>query len=245
MLVATGRLIQTSSGHVTHSATSKIFTSDHPAGNLFRVMFDHGLRGYVHWPEYFARYGNREPAGPANNPFTLAWGHPERNMWEMIASDEEKQRIFASSMRSMDSIAGKYGGPASVYDFGWLGEEAARTKTNSDITNGKTEPRALIVDVGGSHGATLKHIIQAMPSIPPERCVLQDRPEVIEEAIQIDDPALRQVRRMPHDFNAEQPVKGKYLPTYPTSPSFPHKRKRTIDLTFFRRSGLSPSPRST
>jgi len=213
MLVATGRLIQTSSGHITHSASSKMFTSDHSAGNLFRVMFEHGLRGYIHWPEYFAAYGAKEPSGPSNNPFTFAWGHPTMNMWEVIALDEERQRIFASSMRSMDSISGKYGGPASVYDFSWLGQEAIRALSpNGEVPEfggiKEQKERALVVDVGGSHGATLKHILAAVPGLPQERCVLQDRPEVIEEAIQRDDPALRHVQRIPHDFNDEQPVKG-------------------------------------
>jgi hypothetical protein len=201
MLASTGRLVQTSSGHVTHSKISPMFKSDHNAGNLFRVMFEHGLRGYTQWPEYFAKYGAKEPMGPTHNPFTFSWGHPELNVWEVVALEEERQRIFASSMRSMDSISGKYGGPASVYDFGWVGEEAMA---------GKNTERALIVDVGGSHGHTLKHIMAAVPSIPQDRCVLEDRPEVIEEATRADDPALRHVRRIPHDFNNEQPVKGEF-----------------------------------
>ena len=202
MLVATGRLIQTSSGHVTHSATSRMFTSEAPAGALFLVMLEHGLRGFLHWPEYFARYGIKEATGPTNNPYTVAWGHPEANMWEIIAGDEEKQRVFAAGMRTTDSIAGKYGGPASIYSFSWLGELA-----KGEIKHDKQ--RALLVDVGGSHGATVKHILEANPSIPAERCVVQDRAEVIEESIQRDDPALRAVRKMSHDFNNEQPVKGK------------------------------------
>lgn len=211
MLVATGRLVQTSSGHVTHSATSKMFTSESPAGALFLVMLEHGLRGYLHWPEYFARYGVKEATGPTNNPYTVSWGHPETNMWEIIAADEEKQRVFAAGMRTTDSIAGKYGGPASIYSFAWLGDLAS-----AEVKHDKQ--RALVVDVGGSHGATLKHILEANPSLPAERCVLQDRAEVIEEAIQRDDPALRAVRRMPHDFNHEQPVKGKPPPLSTSTP---------------------------
>lgn len=228
MLVATGRLVQTSSGHVTHSATSKMFTSESPAGALFLVMLEHGLRGYLHWPEYFARYGVKEATGPTNNPYTVSWGHPETNMWEIIAADEEKQRVFAAGMRTTDSIAGKYGGPASIYSFAWLGDLAS-----AEVKHDKQ--RALVVDVGGSHGATLKHILEANPSLPAERCVLQDRAEVIEEAIQRDDPALRAVRRMPHDFNHEQPVKGK-----PPSPFHTHPMTK---LTPPRRHGLPPPPR--
>jgi len=200
MLVASGRLTQTSSGHIAHSPSSRMFTSTHPAGNLFRVLFEHGLRGYVHWPEYFASYGGKEPTGPSDNPFTFSWGHPTKNMWEVIAMDEERVRIFSSGMRSMNSLAGKYGGPASVYDFSWVAEVGE-----------KEEGKTLIVDVGGSHGATLKHILETVPAIDPKRCILQDRPEVIEEAVQLDDPALRTIQRIPHDFNDEQPVKGALL----------------------------------
>ncbi|KAK0650018.1 S-adenosyl-L-methionine-dependent methyltransferase [Cercophora newfieldiana] len=205
MLVASGRLVQTSTGHVTHSAHSKIFVSDHPAGNLFRVMIDHGLRGYLHWPEYFAQYGAKEPQGPSDNPFTFSWGHPTMNMWEVIAKDEVRQAIFSSGMRSMNSISAKHGGPASLYDFTWIGEEAIKTGGEGKELK-KLKP--LIVDVGGSHGDTLKHIMQTVPTIPQERCVLQDRPEVIEEAIALDVPELRNVVRIPHDFNDENPVKG-------------------------------------
>lgn len=204
MLVATGRLVQTSSGHVTHSAHSKLFVSDHPAGNLFRVMIDHGLRGYLHWPEYFAQYGAKEPQGPSDNPFTFSWGHPTMNMWEVIAKDEVRQAIFSSAMRSMDSISGKHGGLASLYDFSWLGEEATRLAKDAK----ESKPKPFVVDVGGSHGATIKQILAAVSSLPQERCMVQDRPEVIEEAIQLDDPALRNIQRLPHDFNNEQPVKG-------------------------------------
>jgi hypothetical protein len=205
MLVASGRLVQTSSGHVTHSAHSKLFISDNPAGNLFRVMIDHGLRGYLHWPEYFAQYGAKEPQGPSDNPFTFSWGHPTMNMWEIIAKDEVRQAIFSSGMRAQNSISAKHGGPASLYDFSWIGDEAIKTAGEGKELK-KLQP--LIVDVGGSHGDTLKDIMKHNPTIPQERVVLQDRPEVIEEAIALDVPELRNITRIPHDFNDEQPVKG-------------------------------------
>ncbi|EJT76003.1 hypothetical protein GGTG_05928 [Gaeumannomyces tritici R3-111a-1] len=198
MLVASGRLIQTSPGHVKHSSTSHMFANGHNAGNLFRILLEHGLRGYLHWPEYFAKYGPHEPAGPTHNPFTFSHGHPEMGVFDVVALDEERARIFASSMRSGDSISARFGGPASLYDFSWLGAEAA----------GSAEGAPLLVDVGGSHGDTLKHIMQAVPSLPQERCVLQDRAEVVEESARAADPALARVRRVAHDFNEEQPVRG-------------------------------------
>ncbi|KLU85170.1 hypothetical protein MAPG_04200 [Magnaporthiopsis poae ATCC 64411] len=202
MLVASGRLIQTSSGHVKHSATSHMFANGHNAGNLFRILLEHGLRGYLHWPEFFAKYGPHEPTGPTHNPFTFSHGHPEMNVFDVVALDDERARIFASSMRSADSISARFGGPASIYDFSWLGVEAG--KTAADGANA----RPLLVDVGGSHGDTLKHIMQVVTSLPQERCVLQDRAEVIEESARAADPALAGIRRIAHDFNTEQPVRG-------------------------------------
>ncbi|KAL8376930.1 hypothetical protein RB595_007858 [Gaeumannomyces hyphopodioides] len=203
MLVASGRLIQTSPGNVKHSSTSHMFANGHNAGNLFRILLEHGLRGYLHWPEYFAKYGPHEPAGPTDNPFTFSHGHPEMGVFDVVALDEERARIFASSMRSADSISARFGGPASVYDFSWLGADAARTPADA-----AADAPPLLVDVGGSHGDTLKHIMQAVPSLPQERCVLQDRAEVVEESARAADPALARVRRVAHDFNTEQPVRG-------------------------------------
>ncbi|KAL0938464.1 o-methyltransferase [Colletotrichum truncatum] len=198
VMVSTGRLVQTSTGHVAHSATSPMFKHKSPPGNLFRVMFDHGLRGYTHWRKYFAKYGNHEPTGVSHNPYTFACGQPELTVWEQADHlDPERAEIFASAMRSAGSIAGKHGGPASIYDFSWLGEEANSSSTQNP----------LIVDVGGSHGDTLKHILQAVPSIPQSRCVLQDRPDVIDEVIRTDDEGLRDVKKIGHDFMKENPTK--------------------------------------
>ncbi|KAF6832751.1 o-methyltransferase [Colletotrichum plurivorum] len=196
MLVSTGRLIQTSPGHVAHSHVSPMFKQKSPAGNLFRVLFDHGLRGYAHWQDYFAAHGNREPEGVSHNPFTFSWGRPELTVWEVVDLDKERAEVFASAMRSAGSIAGRYGGPASVYDFSWLAGEA-------EADGG----RPLVVDVGGSHGETLKHILEAVPGIPRSRCVLQDRPEVIEEVVRVDHQGLSDVVKIGVDFMQANPTK--------------------------------------
>lgn len=195
MLVSTGRLVQTSSGHVAHSKTSRMFKQNSPPGNLFRVLFDHGMRGFTHWQDYFAKYGNKEPAGVSRNPFTFGWGHADKTVWEVVDLDEEKAQIFASAMQSAGSIAGRFGGPASIYDFGWLGEEADNSGE-----------RPLIVDVGGSFGETLKHILDSVPAIPASRCVLQDRQEVMEQLERSGK--LVDVQKIGHDFMQPNPTRG-------------------------------------
>lgn len=70
---------------------------------------------------------------------------------------------------------------------------------------------ALVVDVGGGFGHELEMMRKECPDIPAERMVLQDRPNVIEEITRLDPPESRGVRKMAHDFFAEQPVKGNCL----------------------------------
>ena len=51
-------------------------------------------------------------------------------------------------------------------------------------------------------------ILGENPNIPPERCVLQDRPDVIEHIKAMDEPALRKTEKQAIDFFVEQPVRG-------------------------------------
>jgi hypothetical protein len=195
MLVSTGRLIHAGPGRVSHSKASPMFKSAHPAGSLFRVMFQHGLRGYAHWTDYFGAYGNREPTRERANPFTYGWGQPDRSVWEILEADPEKQRVFDAAMGSQNSsISSKYGGPAAVYGFGWLADAA------------KTAAGMVLVDVGGNLGQTVQAVLKAVPGIPREKCVVQDLPEVIEGAR--DGAELNGIQIMGHDFNKPQPVKG-------------------------------------
>ena len=62
-----------------------------------------------------------------------------------------------------------------------------------------------VVDIGGSNGATSIAIAEAHPAL---RFVVQDRPEVIEEASKSDMPHYlgSRIEFMAHDFFTEQPV---------------------------------------
>lgn len=196
MLVATGRLTHAGPGLVSHSKFSPMFKADNHAGNLFRVMFEHGLRGYTHWNDYFSDYGNREPTHATHNPFTYSWGHPDLSVWAILEQDPEKQRVFDAGMGSENSISQRYGGPTEIFNFGWVAEAAATAKG------------ALLVDVGGNRGKTVQAILEAVPGIPRERCIVQDLPEVIDGAIKDGNLDLRGIQMIGHNFNKEQPVKG-------------------------------------
>jgi len=230
MLVSTGRLTYAGPGRVAHSKFSRMFTSTHHAGSLFRVTFEHGLRGYTHWTGYFADYGNREPTHDRHNPFTYSWGQPDLSVWEILEADPEKQRVFDAGMGSQSSISQRHGGPTEVYNFGWLAE-AAQT------ANGMA-----LVDVGGNLGQTVHTILEAVPGIPREKCVVQDLPEVIEGAKANGGVLVQGIQMMGHNFNHEQPVKGMFI----TNAKLTRMHRDINDFFFLnRRFTLSPSPRSS
>jgi hypothetical protein len=147
----------------------------------------------VNWPKYFAKYGLKEPKAPNHNPHSAAWGDPERTSWEIIYSDPQRVRDFAQCMNTLDQVLPITG----YYDFTWIAKVAAADKE-----------RSLLVDVGGGKGQAIKAITKETPSIDISRCILQDRPEVIEEIKLSDASELEGAQAMIHDFYEEQPIKG-------------------------------------
>ena len=87
---------------------------------------------------------------------------------------------------------------AGIYEFGWLIEKS----------QAETE-RVVLVDVGGGKGHSQAATLKEYQNLPQERCVLEDRVEVIKAVKEVNDPILNTVKKVAIDFNTEQPVKGK------------------------------------
>jgi len=210
MLIAVGKLLPgPQPGHVRHSRVSPFYMSSNPARDITAVAVGNGFKAYARWPEYFARYGRREPPSVTHTPFSFAWGHPELPPWEVKALFPEYAASFARSMKSRQIVGGdmKLVGSEALYDMSWLGEEARRRAAGGD-----DDSAVVAVDVGGGLGQLLRDIVASVPGIAPGQCVLQDRKEVIEEAAAAataaGDGVIREARLMEHDFHTEQPVKG-------------------------------------
>jgi hypothetical protein len=155
---------------------------------------------WVQWPAYFKKYGYKEPKLGNYNPHSFGWGHEELNFWEIISLDQERLVDFNQSMNTLDEILPVTG----MYDFSWIAKS----------TEGAAD-RPLIVDVGGGKGQALKRIMAAFPEIPAKRLILQDRPDVIEDAKAHSEGKFEEVTKMPHNFFDPQPVKGE-APSFPT-----------------------------
>jgi hypothetical protein len=155
--------------------------------------FDEALVPYAHLPQYFEKYGRIEPKGSTHNPHTFAWGRPEADYWEVIASTPRRLKDFAQSMNTLEQLLPITG----FYDFSWIVHVASKDKE-----------RTLLVDVGGGGGQAIKAITKENPGIVLERCVLQDRADVIANVEKESAPELQGVKKTVHDFFTEQPVKG-------------------------------------
>jgi hypothetical protein len=128
------------------------------------------------------------------NPHSFGWGHEDKNFWEITSMDQERLVDFNQSMNTLDEVLPVTG----MYDFSWI---AKASEGGPD--------RPLIVDVGGGKGQALKRIMAAFPEIPAKRLILQDRPDVIEDAKAMTDfPGFEDVIKMPHNFFDPEPVKG-------------------------------------
>ena len=216
MLIAVGKLLPgPQPGHVRHSRVSPFYMSSNPARDITAVAVGNGFKAYARWPEYFARYGRREPPSVTHTPFSFAWGHPELPPWEVKALFPEYAASFARSMKSRQIVGGdmKLVGPEALYDMSWLGEEARRRASGGD-----DDSAVVAVDVGGGLGQLLRDIVTSVPGVAAGQCVLQDRKEVIEEAAAAAAAGgvIQEVRMMEHDFHIEQPVKGTYIHSLPT-----------------------------
>ncbi|OAL18498.1 hypothetical protein AYO20_11745 [Fonsecaea nubica] len=188
MMVATGFLHQIGENRVAHSRLSKLYVSGNAQGVFFQIMFDEAMVPWAQWPQFFAKYGLKEPKLGNHNPHSFAWGDPDKNFWEVISKDPERLVDFNQSMNTLDEVLPVTG----MYDFSWI------AKNTED-----PEDRPLIVDVGGGKGQALKRIMAAFPEIPAKRLVLQDRAPVIQEVIQANEPGalVYYIRRCMHDWS--------------------------------------------
>ena len=66
-----------------------------------------------------------------------------------------------------------------------------------------------VVDVGGHHGIDLLRVLEKHPHLPAASLVLEDLPETVAAAALTTD----KIKVIGYNFFAEQPVKGKFVPT--------------------------------
>ncbi|CAM1510019.1 Fc.00g003540.m01.CDS01 [Cosmosporella sp. VM-42] len=195
VIVSKGILEQIGADQVSHTPRSRIFTKNEPAGLIYAMAWENGLIPFSHLPRYFETYGRKEPQQENHVPVTFAVNSPESTFWEVLIADQPRMKRFMGAMGPLEDsmpIAG-------IYDFSWAVDKAKESPESE---------RIIFVDVGGGKGHAIKAIHQEFPDLPLNRCLLQDRPEVIEAVATLNDPKLSHVQKQAIDFHLEQPSKG-------------------------------------
>lgn len=201
--MATGFLDQTvpengGLGSYKHTKFSLSYLPSHPGpGHLFLAMYDEWFKNMHNFDDYLISRNQllsaHEPDDPLNNPYT--WTHKQDGtpVWAIMAQDPEKIQTFQVGMSGIDVAIPVVG----HFDFSTLaaGKEGEENETIQ------------LVDVGGGHGTVLKQILDKHPELDPKKCVLQERPDVIEMAKKSGVLPEGTVF-MEHDFRTEQPVTG-------------------------------------
>jgi hypothetical protein len=150
-----------------------------------------------------------EPSDPLHNPYT--WTHKQDGtpVWAIMAQDPEKIQTFQVGMAGHNAAIPVVG----HFDFGLLASKGEGVE--GEEKEKRDKERVQLVDVGGGHGACLRQILERHKELDAKRCVLQDRPDVVEMA-RAGGGLPEGVVLMAHDFRTEQLVKGELLfsPTY-------------------------------
>jgi len=198
VLIATGMLRLVGTDSVAHTPNSRIFLRGNPNGVVYRLVWDNCLVSYFHMADYFAKYGRKEPQALNHIPATFARGYPEKPFFEVLAMDPAYLRRFTDGMAIIEGMSPAV--TAGMHDFSWLVKKAEQ------------EPeRTVFVDVGGGLGQSILTIHHEFPGIPLDRCILEDRPEIIQAVEAAGDPKMAEVQKVVVDFYVEQPIKGMSL----------------------------------
>jgi O-methyltransferase domain len=144
-------------------------------------------------PDYFDKYGPREPVAEAPVPIGFAMDQPDKTFWQILNQDPKTLETFTMSMTTIE----QHHPITGMYNFAWVEEKA------------KESDRIVFVDVGGGKGQAIKVLRGDYPGLPLDRCVLQDRPEIIEAVKSVEDENLKGVKLVAIDFHKEQPIKGR------------------------------------
>lgn len=189
---------ETSPSHYTHNAFSSVFLI--PANrDMFKQMYDFLGLGVYTMPQFLESTQHQNPTDYHSGAFQ--YGHRTKlGLFEYAKEDPERVKTFNSGMQSLATIGA---GRRSAGSFPFDKELDPEEISNTDVA---------IVDVGGGRGQALEAIHEVFPSLEG-RMVLQDVPEVIEDAKASGLPSF--IEPMAASFFEGQPVQGREIRTHP------------------------------
>ena len=189
---------ETSPSSYTHNAFSTVFLV--PANrDMFKQMYDFLGLGVYTMPYFLESTKYQNPIDYNDGAFQ--YGHRTRlGPFEYVKEDPERAKVYNSAMQSHATIgdARKRAGSFPYYQVMGEGEIM--------------DTEVMIVDVGGGRGQALMAIKEAFPDLKG-RMVLQDKPDVIEDAKASGLPSF--IEPMAASFFEVQPIKGREAIHFP------------------------------
>ncbi|KAH8586527.1 S-adenosyl-L-methionine-dependent methyltransferase [Bisporella sp. PMI_857] len=145
-------------GDYKHTRFSISYPTSQPGpGQLFLSIYDEWFKNMHNFDDYLVDRGQlghaQEPSDPLRNSYT--WTHKQDGTPVI--------QTFQVGMSGLDIAIP----PTGHFDFNSLAGDGDAIQ---------------LIDVGGGHGVVLKQIIDVHTALNPAKCVLQERPDVIEMA---------------------------------------------------------------
>ncbi|KAJ9609711.1 hypothetical protein H2200_006039 [Cladophialophora chaetospira] len=186
MVVCTGFLRQLQNADYAHTKFSLAYASIPGPGMHFQLIYDESFLMIDNYHLFLEQKGYKETDDQRYSPYTWKSGQEGKMVWEVMAQTPERLHAFQGGLAHLSHTTRLTG----FYDFGKL-------NTESD--------RPILVDVGGGAGHSILRILQAHPQLQPNKFILQELKEPLEQARTV---LPEQVCLMEHDFFTQQPVKA-------------------------------------
>ena len=163
-----------------------------------QFMHDEFNPCHIKEPEYFKQNGYKAPTSGLYAPYQYANNCNGQHLFEYWAKNAPLTgKRFGSMMQVWSQDRPKWFQENYYPVKERLIEGANRPCEADDVT--------FLVDIGGGVGHDISQLQQMYGKQIPGKLVLQDRPEVVQNAEQETGP---EIVKMSHDFLTEQPVKG-------------------------------------
>ena len=182
---------ETSPSSYTHNAFSSVFLV--PANrDMFKQMYDFLGLGVYTMPQFLESTNYQNPTDYNSGAFQ--YGHRTKlGPFEYVKEDPERAKVYNSAVQSRATIGDARKSAGSFPYDQVIGEGEFM---DSDV---------MIVDVGGGRGQALTAIKQVFPNLKG-RMILQDQPDVIEDAKASGLPSF--IEAMAASFFELQPITG-------------------------------------
>ncbi|KAF1983630.1 S-adenosyl-L-methionine-dependent methyltransferase [Aulographum hederae CBS 113979] len=200
LVCCTGTFEETAQDEYAYTKRS-VCLIDQGYSYLYEVLLGDIMTIMSRLREYYATHPLETPTSRTHNPFSWSFGAEGTEWPQIFAAHPDIQRKFSIGMSGPWNDVS----PTGIYPFS---PELAEVSQSPEIQSCE---RALIVDLGGAWGKTMKVVREAHPELKGKMVVqdlVQDLAPVIAKMPEGFHAPDTNIEVMAHDVREPQPVKG-------------------------------------